>query len=75
MNYVIHFNLQTVLYLKLFTYEKKICVVTYLRFSTFSGQTLANSDACSGRTHVPKCSSKTRDVAHGNSYATPFTQL
>ena len=43
----------------------------FLPFSTFSGHTLACSDACSGRTHVPTSSSKIREVAQGSSYALP----
>ena len=45
--------------------------LNFLPFSTFSGQTLACSDACSGRTHVPTSSSKIREVAQGSSYALP----
>ena len=46
-----------------------------LLFTSLTSHFLAYSEACSGLTHVPWASSKTRPVAQGSSWATPFTQL
>ena len=40
-----------------------------------TAQILPSEESCSGRTHVPSLTSKTREATHGISKATPLSQL